>query len=302
MNWIQALARLDASGTPHVLVSVIAVEGSAPRAEGTKMIVSRLETHDTIGGGHLEYQAIETARSLLAQFVKPMESLKSAGSKQTPPSIATTTVKNHSGNIHTQSVQLGKQLSQCCGGRVELMYELLNTSDQHIALFGAGHVGQALITLLAELPFRVTWYDSRAEYIELAQRKTEALVASRVSVCEYQDPYPTAQLCESGSAFVIMTHSHEIDMELCESVLSRPEFVTTEWCGLIASDSKARSFKSRLKRKGFGGAELEGLCAPIGHSSVGGKEPMAVAISVAAQLLAIRESGVLAPTLVETGL
>ena len=138
MLWIEAIATLSREDRSFVIVTILAVEGSAPRDAEAKMIVDHDKIYDTIGGGNLEYQAIDRARQLL-----------SAG--------------QHA--IVRESFTLGSDLTQCCGGKVELLFECIPATNFNIILFGAGHVGRALISILAELPCRVTCIDPRESFI-----------------------------------------------------------------------------------------------------------------------------------------
>ena len=124
-NWISALAELQTQGEACVLVTIIEERGSTPRNAGSKMVVSAERIYDTIGGGHLEYKAMEIAREMLA-----------SGSQQT----------------RLERFSLGASLGQCCGGVNVLLFEPMGQPQAQIAVFGAGHVGRALVPLLASLP------------------------------------------------------------------------------------------------------------------------------------------------------
>src|SRR5476649_2284011 len=133
-NWIDALADLQSQGEPCVLVTIIEELGSTPRNAGSKMVISATQTFDTIGGGHLEYKAMQIGREMLA-----------SGKQDT----------------HLERFSLGASLGQCCGGVTVLLFEPMGQVQAQIAVFGAGHVGRALVPLLASLPCRVRWIDSR---------------------------------------------------------------------------------------------------------------------------------------------
>ncbi len=135
-NWIDALADLQNRGEPCVLVTIIEEQGSTPRNAGSKMVISARHAFDTIGGGHLEYKAMHIAREMLAS------------GKQ---------------NTHLERFSLGASLGQCCGGVTVLLFEPMGQVQAQIAVFGAGHVGRALVPLLASLPCRVRWIDSRED-------------------------------------------------------------------------------------------------------------------------------------------
>lgn len=253
MNWIDAVAECSRQNNGFVLVTVLSSEGSSPRAKQTKMVVTPDNIYDSVGGGNLEYEAVQSARSLLDQ--------KDAV-------------------IEKRAYNLGADLVQCCGGQVELLFEYFPACDFNIVLCGAGHVGKALISILSELPCRVVWMDTRAEELESAMNTVKP--SGRVSPCHISNPYQAIESCAPGSWCLIMTHSHEIDFELCEAILGREDI---KYCGLIGSKSKAASFRGRLKRKGFSSKEISRLTSPIGIPLGAGKSPMEVAVSVSAQLL-----------------
>jgi xanthine dehydrogenase accessory factor len=159
----------------------------------------------------------------------------------------------------------------------ESFVERLDDPFPQVWLFGAGHVGQALARILVDLPVRLTWVDSRAELFP-------ALEGVRIR----KDVSPMAALADApeGAYFLVMTHSHPLDYELCKTILQRGDFA---WLGLIGSDSKAARFRSRLRREGL---VIERLTCPIGIEGIESKWPAAIAVSVAAQimqLLAVKE-------------
>ena len=135
-DWRGALAELGARGEPHALLTVVATEGSAPREAGAKMVVTIQGQFGSIGGGHLEFKALAQARALIAAGV---------------------------GSTKLQEYALGPQLGQCCGGRVSLLFECFARPAFTVALFGAGHVGRALVDVLAGVDGRVVWIDSRPD-------------------------------------------------------------------------------------------------------------------------------------------
>ena len=131
--WIEALADLQQQGEPCVLVTIIEERGSTPRNAGSKMVVSRERLYDTIGGGHLEYKAQQIAREMEKR------------SRDTPP----------------RALLPRRQPRPVLRWRTVLLFEPMGRPQAHIAVFGAGHVGRALVPLLASLPCKVRWIDSR---------------------------------------------------------------------------------------------------------------------------------------------
>ena len=263
----QILTRL--SRQPLCWVQVQATRGSVPREEGAWMAVFADEVIGTIGGGHLEWQAIAQARQLLAQWA------------------------DHSSDQreHVQRYALGPSLGQCCGGALELRYAWFEAADaprlralmpepsQCVALFGAGHVGHALVRLLRSLPYRVVWVDSRdAVFPEQEQMGVQ---------CEHSDPVQAAVAQLPAQAQVlIMSFSHAEDLEVvAQCLLRQRERGDLPFVGLIGSKTKWASFSSRLRSRGFSDAELAHITCPIGVPGIGGKEPEVIAVAVAAQLL-----------------
>ncbi|MEM7195069.1 MAG: xanthine dehydrogenase accessory protein XdhC [Pseudomonadota bacterium] len=253
MNWIDAVHSAHIDNTPFVLVTIVSVEGSSPRSAQSKMVVTASETFDSIGGGALEFDCIEHARQLLLQ--------------------------NHK-SVEQKQFTLGKDLEQCCGGRVSVMFECYPGSDFSFALFGAGHVGRAVVRIVSELPCHVIWLDHRDGLVRAVH--SELGSPTNVSVVDVENSYTTVEELPTGISVLIMTHSHELDMELCEAALSRPDI---NYCGLIGSESKSAKFRSRLSKKGFTQEELSRLVCPVGLPLTDLKEPMAVAISVVAELM-----------------
>ena len=255
-EWLHALSELAAAGRPAVLVTILHVAGSTPREAGTKMVVSGDATHGTIGGGHLELAAIELARELLA-----------AASAEDVPATP-----------QVREFQLGPSLGQCCGGVARLLFETLLPPSWHVAVFGAGHVGKALVKLLADLPCRVAWIDAReGEFPQALPPRVRRLVTDA--------PEDAVADLPAGSDVLVMTHSHQLDFQVVEAALRRGDLA---YVGLIGSRTKRARFLSRLASHGRSEQEIARLTCPIGVPGVGGKHPAEIAIAVAAQLLQLR--------------
>ena len=337
-HWIDALAELRARGLPAVIVSVASTKGSAPREAGARMIVARDSVHGTIGGGHLELQAISIARDLIAGASDDHERLR--------------------------RFPLGASLGQCCGGLVNLLFEPavgalpwldelvalrrdgatcvivsatygvadggrlivgidethgtlgahdaaairaarellangggarlwrggdgadaplffldpIRASDFEIVLFGAGHVGRALVGVLAGIDCRVTWVDSRDDAFP-------ADVPANVDVACTDTPEEEVDAARPGSYFLVMTHSHPLDEALALRILRRND---AAYFGLIGSLTKRRQFERRMERRGVPPASFAAMTCPIGVAGIPGKEPATIAIAVAAELLQVR--------------
>ena len=248
--WLDALGTAERDNQAAVLVTVLAAKGSTPREAGAKMVVSADGLAGTIGGGNLEHQCEAAARGLLA-----------AGAEG--PS--------------TRDFPLGPALGQCCGGHVTVLFEVLRPPRLHVGLFGAGHVGKALVKLLADLPCRVSWIDARPE--ALPANLPPNVVPVRVA-----QPAQAIGALPSGSFVLVMTHDHALDFEIVAAALGRPDLPAV---GLIGSATKRARFVGRLARLGLDPARL--IC-PIGMPGIEGKEPAVVAVSVAAQILQFQPS------------
>ncbi|HVK54475.1 MAG TPA: xanthine dehydrogenase accessory protein XdhC [Burkholderiales bacterium] len=331
IDWFPVLHRRLNSESTLVRVTVARVRGSAPREQGACMLVGETTEEGTIGGGHLELKAIETARQMLKSSDAP---------------------------LRLDRFALGATLGQCCGGVVELWFERFTTGDRdflrdamriredgkpvvvatrpngvgrperqiftdssdteaHRAqtyrllmpnasratlirspeaqpdflieridqpdtplwLFGAGHIGKALVKIMADLPFRITWIDSR-------EAMFPTTIPDNVTPLFSDSPADEVEAAPPGTYFLVLTHSHDIDYEICRAILQRDDFI---WAGLIGSASKISRFMQRLSHQGVPLERIARLTCPIGAEGITDKRPAAIAVSVAAQLLQLTE-------------
>lgn len=259
---------------PVCLVQVQRVQGSAPREEGAWMAVpaglapgSLHGLVGSIGGGHLEYQAMAHAQQVLAG--------------QQPPGV--------------QRYALGPSLGQCCGGVVHLAYRVVGVQDLPslqlrqarrlpVAVFGAGHVGQALVAALQRLPCSIVWVDSRPGLWP------DSAVADVCTTLVQSDPVQDAVAdLPAGSRVVILTHSHVEDWDITAACLARQRDAgDLPFVGLIGSASKWASFRRRLLERGFDAAAVDAVQCPVGIPGIAGKEPEVIAVAIAAQLMQTR--------------
>ena len=271
-----------------VLVHVESTQGSAPREAGTWMAVFADTLVGTVGGGHLEHAAVAQARALLAA---------SAATR-----LQTTHAPDDGEVIEplsqTMRFALGPALGQCCGGVVHLRFEPVSPRDVPalterlqqarlrtlvpVALFGGGHVGSALTRLLVSLPnlpFALTWIDSRDGIFPTG-------LPSRV-VCEHSNPVQAAvRHLAPQSRVLIMSFSHAEDLDVLSACLQRQRaHADLPYIGLIGSKTKWATFRHRLEARGHTAAELAHVTCPIGVPGIAGKEPEVMAVAVAAQLL-----------------
>jgi xanthine dehydrogenase accessory factor len=247
LSWANAIQHCQQAGSAYVIATVINTQGSTPRDGGSKMVITVDTTYDTIGGGQLEFLLVQQARELIAQN-KTCQLLK--------------------------PIPLAAEAAQCCGGNVTVMLESFAACQWQIALFGAGHVCQSLVTILAGLPCQVRVIDNRRELM------THSLPAN----CRYEfHEDPTAAIAQLPDAtwVVIFTHDHALDFALCQSLLRDQRCA---YAGMIGSATKALRFRKRLTDAGFSAQAIDSIHSPIGLPDVKGKLPMEVAVSIAAQL------------------
>jgi xanthine dehydrogenase accessory factor len=292
------------------LISVVKVEGSAPREVGARMVIQEdAGFFGTIGGGRLEYEALAMAEVALSAE-KPSNSLR--------------------------VWPLGPNLGQCCGGSVTTIVETFDAADlgsvrelaaaedagpfvtlsrmtetgriareildrnaceetgefsarrfverfgelrKTVLLFGAGHVGRAVVLALSQLPFSVRWIDSRAD-------RFPDYVPANVATVRTDEPEREIDTAPEGAFIVIMTHSHPLDYSIAAVALRRPDF---GFVGLIGSVTKRARFAGHARQLGLSEDQIARLVCPIGLPDIKDKEPSVIAAGLAAQLLIARE-------------
>lgn len=252
-----------AATEPVVVALVEAAAGSTPREAGAFMLVGAASVTGTIGGGEAERRTIEAARNLLARAAPTREAL---------------------------DLPLGPALDQCCGGHMRIALAridaplpppyalwdggptLSDPAHAPVIVYGAGHVGTALVEALAPLPFALTWTDARDETLWPV---SSAIPCRRIAL-----PETLAAAAPDDACHIVLTHSHALDLEIVAAVLARP----FRFLGLIGSATKRATFERRLRERGLDPAPLT---SPIGLPEIEGKAPAVIAASVAAQLLAL---------------
>lgn len=244
-----------------VLVEIVEALGSTPREEGAWMVVSPDAMIGTIGGGQLEFLAIDHGRKMLVE----------------------------GGAQGALDIPLGPEISQCCGGRVKLAFRALDSAvadalvarveagyaaRPHVYVFGAGHVGNALGQALALLPFRTLVVDTRTEEIAAVPEGVEkALMAV---------PEAVVRDAPKGSAFVVLTHEHSLDFLIVHEALMRGD---AAYVGMIGSKTKKGTFRSWLKAQGADMGLFDALVCPIGGAEVDDKRPQVIAALTAAEIV-----------------
>ena len=265
--------------SPLVVIEVLQTHGSAPREAGTWMLVTNQLALNTIGGGHLEYESIKIARSLLQDSQSGPEQAKS---------------------VIEREFKLGPSLGQCCGGAMRLMFTvLLEAPDRGhwlaqrlndpvgscspVALVGGGHVGQAIVRTLLPLPFSLTWIDSRDEIFPQISHP-------RLTISPADDVVDCVAEIDPKSSLLVMSFTHAEDFGVVRAALlrRRENPGCFPFIGLIGSKTKWAKFRHRLIERGLSEQELHAVTCPIGLAGITGKSPAVIAASVAAQLLVQR--------------
>lgn len=253
-----ALADFLGDGGEIVRVTLSRVQGSAPREVGASMLVSAAESLGTIGGGQLEFMALDAARRMLAR-----------------------------GEAEARlDVPLGPEIGQCCGGRVEVLLTRLSPRNRdalvsgrahdrwpHVLIFGAGHVGRALAGFCAQLPLHTVLIDSRADELD----RCTAPVDRRLTAL------PEAEIAGAppGSAFVVLTHDHALDFLLAAEALARGD---AAYVGMIGSASKRAQFQRHLASM-HPGLTANRLTCPIGAAGRPDKRPAVIAAFAATEIM-----------------
>lgn len=257
----RSLAAFLDQASPLALVAITEAKGSTPRETGAWMLVSTDGIFGTIGGGQLEFLAIAKARELISQNI-------ASGALDIP---------------------LGPEIGQCCGGRVALdiriagdrdRAELLQRAEQedarrpHVYLFGGGHVGRALATALALLPVRTELVESRAGLLSGLPGDVETRLTAV--------PEEVVRAAPPRSAFVVLTHEHQLDFLIVAEALARED---AAYVGMIGSRTKKATFRSWYVDNGGDAARVSRLVTPIGGAGIDDKRPSVIAALTAAEVL-----------------
>jgi xanthine dehydrogenase accessory factor len=344
--WVADLARVLAEGRRAVIVTVANAAGSTPREAGATMIVASGESHGSIGGGHLELEALRIARDALADAATPASTwivrfplaarlgqccggvatlaftaiapgthawldtavacvrtstpfalaTRVGGARDAPSRLLVTQDDAH-GSLADRVLEstaivaararlaaghAGSGLVGSSDGNAPLLLiDVVRPDAFPVLVFGNGHVGRALVQVLGALPARVRWIDSR-------EADFPATVPVNVEIVATDAPEDEITHAPHGAFIVVMTHSHPLDFALIEAALERDDW---RYVGLIGSRSKRAQFERRLAARGMAPESLARVVCPIGVSrGIHSKEPGAIAIAVAAEIVSTREA------------
>ncbi|MCR9260688.1 MAG: xanthine dehydrogenase accessory protein XdhC [Pseudomonadaceae bacterium] len=308
-RWLTQLSEVQATLAPEqqaVMVTVARVRGSAPREVGARMWVTDSTTTGTVGGGELEYQCQAISRRILTDKSAESASLRNfpLGSNcgqccggvvdilfekfSTIPATwqlhATETLaKGDSGFLTTQLSASDDKLST---GHKEFttldpgtcknaLVESIQPAVAAIAVFGAGHVGTALVNILSHTQYDVVCIDNRPEQLPLE-------ATSNIQPVYQKQPATYVSSLAANTASVVMTHSHALDFDICAAMLKRDDL---SFCGLIGSQSKRKRFDRLFRQAGLTDEQISRLICPVGDTDLTSKRPGEIAITIAAQIL-----------------
>lgn len=255
-DYFATFQELLAGGTPFAAVTLVDVVGSAPADAGARMLVGREGLLcGTVGGGRVEARAVAEAQAMLAN----------------PGSAPTTFVEWN----------LQRDVGMTCGGVVRFFFEVHHQRPWHVALFGAGHVAQALVRLLLTLPCRVAVYDPRPDW--LARLPVESRLHAVLS------PSMEARVAEvpDDASVLCITMGHRTDRPILEEIFrSRRRF---PFVGVIGSKAKRAVLQRELLDAGIAEDQIARMHCPVGLP-LGSNHPGEIAVSIAAQLLQVRDA------------
>jgi len=254
-TFYEQLVVLEREGTAFVFVVLVESLGSTPQDTGAKMLVTAAGRHSgTVGGGRVEAQAVALAQEMLAQGT-------------TAPRFVNWTLKT--------------DVRMTCGGSVKLYFEVNPGREGMwpVAIFGAGHIAQALLRVLVPLPCSLTVCDSRAEWLEQLPR------ARNLRAIQLEHPADLVPTLPANTFLLCMTKGHSSDRPILQRALTERDF---PFIGVIGSDAKAAILRRELVAAGVAEARAAKFHCPVGLD-FGTNHPHEIALSIAAQLLAERD-------------
>lgn len=254
-TFFEALNELLASETPLVTVTVVDTVGSVPQDRGAKMIVTANGLHfGTVGGGRVETQAIAEAQRMLGGEIAE----------------------------NTRFVQwnLAKDVGMTCGGVIKLYFESYNAGRWRIVIFGAGHVSNALITLLVHFDCAITCIDPRKEWL------AKLPPSPKLTTIETDDMPAVVKTLPDDAFVIMMSMGHATDLPVLLEILRTRHF---PYVGVIGSEAKANILRRDIAAAGLPAEAQRAFHCPIGIE-IGTNHPYEIALSVIAQLIQTRDA------------
>ena len=324
LQWWQDLVLWHSDQSPMVLVTVVRADGSTPREVGATMLLrfnpqQKWQQSDTIGGGHLEFQAIEIVQAMLAgsepriRFVERFNLSARLGQccggvmwllfEKIPPTVQNTISDGFQLTACYQAWRTGQSILRRISSDAASTWQVgahpavsitpeFDQTDTHwqwiqsiqpyamkVMIFGAGHVGEAIVRCLLPIGVQITWVDNRDDIFPLDLMGQVHCISTDI---------PEAEITHFGrtGAILILTHDHQLDLQLCFEAL-KPTQQPFAYVGMIGSKSKRAIFEKRMQARGYGYTQLQRLICPIGIEGIRSKQPAIIAVSVVAQLLQV---------------
>ena len=247
-----------------VKAKIINVKGSSPNKIDDIILISNDTIFGTIGGGNLEYLVVKEAKRLIDNKI----------------------------NKKSLNIPLGPGIGQCCGGYVQIKLSLHNNSSDalkneklyddantNLYIFGAGHIGQAIIKKLENINFNTFLIDSREDFLKMKN-------INNINYLLSKKPWEIVHRLKDNSCFVVLTHSHDYDLKILNEVLKK----NFTFLGLIGSKTKKNRFFKRLIDNGHNKSLVEKIECPIGINIGNSKEPDEIAFSIITRLISIKNN------------
>jgi xanthine dehydrogenase accessory factor len=308
--WTRIRQTIERHGSA-ALLSVIDAAGSVPRESGARIVLQPDGGFfGTIGGGRLEYEAMARARATLAAGRGPAEfrdwplgpnlgqccggvvrtltetfdaadlaAVRRFEEMEKSGAFATASRLDENGRIARVLAPQGAEEMARSVFQKTSFHEHFGEATTPVLLFGAGHVGRAVVLALAPLPFTIRWIDGRQDQFP------RHVPQNAVAVCTDDVSQELAQ-ARRDAMVVVMTHSHPLDFDITAAALQRDAF---DFVGLIGSETKRARFASWARQLGIADGQIDRLVCPIGIPQIRGKEPAVIAAGIAAQLLIVSE-------------
>ena len=249
---------------PLIKAKIINVKGSAPNKVNDLMLITPKKIFGTIGGGNLEFLVIKESILMLKNKLKRKK----------------------------LNIPLGPGIGQCCGGYVELILTLhkhsiaalineksVKNNKNELYIFGAGHIGQALIDKIENINFNTFIIDSREEYLNMTNNKNINYLLSK-------KPWKIINKLKDNAYYVVLTHSHDYDLKILNEIL----YKKFNFVGLIGSSTKRKRFFKRLIDNGHHKDTVEKIECPIGIEIGNSKDPTEIALSIITRLISLKNS------------